>query len=325
MSHPDGMEGGTWNEGSGLRPAAELLAPRIREKAEILRATWNPKLKRRRLIGSLFMLTTVAATVGSIGALGFLLNDIFVDGWDHLSWDFFNNFPSRFAEKAGIKAALYGSAYLAVFTALFAIPVGVGAAVYLEEFAEESTFRKVIDINIANLAGVPSIVFGLLGLTLFVRFFGLERSIISGALTMSILILPIIIVAAREALKAVPASIRHAAFALGATRWQTVRAHVLPAATPGILTGVILSMSRATGETAPLILIDTLSYVAFVPEGPMDSFTVLPIQMFNWIMRPQEEFHYIAAAGIIVLLGVLLATNALAIFIRYKFQGKYRW
>lgn len=296
-----------------------------RSDPTIVRATWNPRLKRRRLFGMLFMLTTILATLAAMGALVYLLSGIFADGWDKLSWSFIDSFPSRFPEKAGIKAALYGSAYLAAFTAMFAIPVGVGAAVYLEEFARDNKLRKIIDLNIANLAGVPSIVFGLLGLTLFVRMFGFDRSILAGALTMSILILPIIIVSAREALKAVPTSIRHAAYALGATRWQTTRAHVLPAAMPGILTGVILSMSRATGETAPLVLIGALSYVAFVPEGPMDSFTVLPIQIFNWIGRPQEEFHLLAAAGIIVLLGVLLATNSLAIFIRYKFQGKYRW
>ena len=191
------------------------------------------------------------------------------------------------------------------------------AAVYLEEYAKPNRVTEFININIANLAGVPSIVYGILGLAIFVRFFALERSVVSGALTMSLLILPVIIIASKEAIKAVPSSLRQAAFAVGATRWQVVRAHVLPAALPGILTGVILAMSRAIGETAPLIMIGALTYVAFVPDGPMDEFTALPIQIFNWTSRPQEEFHELASAGIVVLLGVLLMMNAVAVYIRY--------
>jgi phosphate transport system permease protein len=203
--------------------------------------------------------------------------------------------------------------------------VGIGAAIYLEEFAADTRFRRFIDINIANLAGVPSIIYGMLGLALFVRALAFGRSVMAGALTMSILILPIIIVASREALKAVPSSIRQAAFGIGATRWQTVRAHVLPAATPGVMTGIILAMARATGETAPLILIGALNFIAFVPDGPMDSFTVLPIQIYNWASRPQDEFHAVAASGIIVLLVVVIATNALAVIIRHQAQKKIRW
>lgn len=289
------------------------------------RAAWNPRLDQRHAIGHVFRFATLTATVASVLILAVLLWNITANGIDWLSWEFLDNFPSRFPSKAGIKSALWGTAYLTVFTALFAIPAGVGAAIYLEEFASDTKLRKIVDINIANLAGVPSIVYGMLGLAVFVRFLGFDRSIIAGALTMAVLILPIIIVSAREALKAVPSSVRHAAFALGATRWQAVRAHVLPSALPGISTGIILSMSRAMGETAPLILIGALNFIAFVPEGPMDSFTALPIQIFNWASRPQEDFHSVAAAGIIVLLALLLTTNALAIFIRYKFQGKARW
>lgn len=292
---------------------------------EAERARWKPRLGIRRVKGQVFFVLTFLSVMIAIGALAILLTSVWQDGIKTLTLDFIVNFPSRFAAKAGIKSALYGSAYIAFFTALVAIPVGVGAAVYLEEFATDTRLRRVIDINIANLAGVPSIVYGMLGLAVFVRFFALDRSIMAGALTMAVLILPIIIVAAREALKAVPNSIRLAAYGLGATRWQTIRAHVLPSALPGIMTGIILSMSRAAGETAPLIMIGALSYVAFVPEGPMDSFTVLPIQIFNWASRPQDEFHEIAASGILVLLVVLLTTNALAIFIRYRAQRKARW
>ncbi len=293
--------------------------------AEAVRSAWRPRLELRRLQGRLFFFATLTAILFALGALVFLMSSIWIDGNESLSIEFLMSFPSRFAAKAGIKSALYGSAWIAVLTAAFAVPIGVGAALYLEEFAEDSKLRRVIDINIANLAGVPSIVYGMLGLAVFVRFMALDRSLIAGAMTMSILILPIIIVASREALKAVPRSIRLAAYGLGATNWQTVRAHVLPSAMPGIMTGIILSMSRATGETAPLIMIGALSYIAFTPTSPMDSFTVLPIQVFNWANRPQEEFHALAAGGIVVLLGVLLATNAIAIVIRYRYQRKSSW
>ena len=209
--------------------------------------------------------------------------------------------------------------------AVIAIPIGVGAAVYLEEFAADTKMRRIIDVNIANLAGVPSIVYGMLGLMLFVRGLALGRSILAGALTMSLLILPVIIVTAREALKTVPSGVRQAALGLGATKWQTVRAHVLPAALPGILTGVILSLSRAVGETAPLLMVGALSYMAFIPGSPMDDFTVLPIQIFNWSSRPQDGFRVAAAAAIIVLLAILLTVNALAIITRTRFQRKMQW
>ena len=235
------------------------------------------------------------------------------------------DFASRFPTKSGILSALIGSMYLLIFTALFSIPIGVAAALYLEEYTSKSRLNRFIEVNIANLAGVPSIVYGILGLVVFVRTLALGRSIIAGAATMSLLILPVIIIAAREAIKAVPRAIREGAFALGATRWQVTSQHVLPVALPGILTGVILAMSRAIGETAPMIMIGALAFVAFVPQGPMDDFTVLPIQIFNWAARPQEEFHALAAAGIILLLALLLLMNSVAIVIRHRAQRNLKW
>jgi len=212
-----------------------------------------------------------------------------------------------------------------VLTALLSVPLGVGAAVYLEEYATPSRATRILEVNLANLAGVPSIIYGMLGLAVFVRSFGMGRSVLAGALTMSLLILPVIVVASREAIRTVPSSLRQAAFALGATRWQAVRHHVLPAALPGILTGVILAMSRAIGETAPLVVVGALAYVAFVPSHPMDDFTVLPIQIFHWASRPQPEFHALAAAGIIVLLAVLLLMNATAVWIRNRARRNPLW
>ncbi len=266
----------------------------------------------------LFQYFCIGVTASAITLLALLIYQVSVLGMPWLDGQFLNSFPSRFPEKAGIKSALVGTLWLVSLTASFAIPVGVLAAVYLEEYAKPNRVTEFINVNIANLAGVPSIVYGILGLAIFVRFFALERSVVSGALTMGLLILPVIIIASKEAIRAVPSSLRQAAFAVGATRWQVIRAHVLPAALPGILTGVILSMSRAIGETAPLIMIGALTYVAFVPESPMDEFTALPIQIFNWTSRPQEEFHELASAGIVVLLGVLLMMNAVAVYIRYR-------
>jgi phosphate transport system permease protein len=236
-----------------------------------------------------------------------------------------SSFPSRFPEKAGIKSALFGTLWLITMTTLIAVPLGIGASIYLEEFAPKNRLSKFIELNIANLAGVPSIVYGILGLTIFVRWMHLGRCLLSGALIMALLILPIIIISSQEAIRAVPNSLRQAAYALGASRWQTVRHHVLPVSTPWILTGVILSISRAMGETAPLIMIGALTYIAFVPNGPMDSFTALPIQIFDWASRPQASFHQLAAAGIMVLLIVLLSLNALAIFLRQHYQKRLKW
>lgn len=264
-------------------------------------------------------------TVVGIVALGVLLASVTSDGLPRLSWDFINNYPSRFPAQAGIRAALFGTFWMMVGTAFFAIPVGVAAAIYLEEFAPKNWLTRVIETNINNLAGVPSIIYGILGLAVFARGMGLGRSVLAGSLTMALLILPIVIVASREALRAVPPSIREGALALGASRWQAVRFQVLPAAAPTILTGIILALSRAIGETAPLIVLGALLFVPFVPTSPFDSFTVLPIQIFNWTSRPQPEFAINAAAGIIVLLVVLLAMNGLAIALRSRYEGKHRW
>jgi phosphate transport system permease protein len=279
-------------------------------------------LQRRHRTAFVFKGFCIAVTLASIGVLGILIYQVTTIGLPWLDSQFLSSFPSRFPEKAGIKSALFGTLWLVSLTAIFAIPTGVLAAIYLEEYAPPNRITRFININIANLAGVPSIVFGILGLAIFVRFFGLERSVLAGALTMSLLILPVIVIAAKEAISAVPSSLRQAAFAVGATRWQVIRAHVLPDATSGILTGVILALSRALGETAPLIMIGALTYVAFVPEGPMDEFTALPIQIYNWTSRPQQEFHELASAGIVVLLCVLLLMNATAVFIRYRGSRK---
>jgi phosphate transport system permease protein len=280
---------------------------------------------RRNRIGRFAEFCFTMSTGVGVLLLAILLFQVCRDGLPWLDSQFMTSFPSRFPEKAGIKSAFWGSLWVIGFTALIAVPVGVGAAVYLEEFAKKRRWSTFIDINIANLAGVPSIVYGLLGLAVFVRGMQLDRSVISGALTLSLMIMPVIVIAAREALRGVPQAIRHAALALGATNWQAVRSHVLPSAMPGILTGVILALSRAIGETAPLIMIGALTYVAFTPEGPLDSFTTMSIQIFNWASRPQEEFHELAAAGIIVLLAVLFVLNAVAVAIRQYFDSRHRW
>lgn len=279
-------------------------------------------LRKSTAVG--FALLCVLATSLGIAALAVLLVDVTSEGIGRVSWDFINSFPSRKPEQAGIRAALWGTIWMMGLTASFAVPIGVGAAVYLEEYAPRNWLTRIIQINIANLAGVPSIVYGILGLALFVRAMSLERSVLAGSLTMALLVLPIIIIASQEALRAVPGSIREAAYAVGASRWQVVSRQVLPAAFPGILTGIILALSRAIGETAPLIMIGALLFVPFTPSGPFDRFTVLPIQIFNWTSRPQPEFRENAAAGIIVLLAVLLTMNAVAIILRNRFQAGAR-
>ena len=283
------------------------------------------RLVRRHRMGRALRALFLAATWAGVVLLALLLGEVFWDGIGWLDLQFLTSFPSRFPERAGIQAALWGTIWLIGLTALFSIPVGIGAAIYLEEYARRNWINTVIEINISNLAGTPSIVYGILGLALFVRGLALGRSLLAGALTMSLLILPVTIIASREAPPAVPGSIRQASFALGATRWQTVWHHVLPAALPGILTSIILALSRAIGETAPLIMIGALTYIAFTPRGPMDAFTALPIQIFNWASRPQKEFYSLAAAGIIVLLAVLLSLNAAAIWIRYRSQREPQW
>jgi phosphate transport system permease protein len=264
----------------------------------------------------------ISAVILSLGCLGLLLFDVFKQGSNSLTFQFLNSFPSRFPAQAGIKSSIFGTLWVMILTGLFSIPVGIMTGIYLEEYATPSWMTRWIRINIANLSGVPSVVYGMLGLALFVRAMDFGRSIVSGALTMSLLTLPTIIIATGEALRAVPNSIRLGAYGVGASRRQVVWYHVLPEALPGILTGIILSLSRAIGESAPLIMIGALSFVAFVPEGPWDSFTVLAIQIFNWASRPQPDFHAIAASAIIVLLIVTLSMNSLAIFLRIKMSRK---
>jgi phosphate transport system permease protein len=269
----------------------------------------------------LFPALLVATSIGVVG-LAVLLIQTFTVGLPWLDLDFLSNFPSRNPAVAGIRSALFGTLWVAGFTALFSFPLAIGAAIYLEEYAPKNRVTRFIDINISNLAGVPSIVYGLLGLAVFVQLLTLGRSILAGALTLTLLIMPIIIIAAREAIAAVPRHYRLAAYALGATQWQMVRRAVLPSAIPGILTGTILAMSRAIGEAAPMLAISALVFITFIPTSPLDRFTVLPIQIFNWVSRPQEEFAGLAAAGIIVLLLVLVGMNSIAILIRNKYQRR---
>ena len=286
----------------------------------------DPMLRRRRRTGRVFHTLCFAATAVGVVFLAVLLIDVLVDGVAWLTPTFFTEFPSRLPARAGIKSALYGTVWLMVLVALITFPLGVAAAIWLEEYAGKNWLQTVIQTNIANLAGVPSIVYGILGLAVFVRWMGPAtggRSVISGALTLSLLVLPILIIAAQEAIRAFPNSIREASYGLGATKWQTVRHHVLPGAFPGILTGTILALSRAIGETAPLIMIGALTFVAFVPDGPRDSFTALSIQIYNWASRPQEGFRHLAAAAILVLLILLLSMNGVAIWLRNKYQKEW--
>ena len=284
----------------------------------------SDKAVKYQIYGVLFQVLCLAANIIAIFFLILLLTDILSRGGGNLSWDFILNYPSRHPEKSGIISALTGTAVMMIFTSIMAIPLGVGGAIYLEEYARKSRFVNFIKLNIQNLAGVPSIVYGILGLTLFVRGLDLGRSILAGSMTMALLILPIITISSQEAIKAVPDSFRLAGFGIGMTRWQVVRYQTIPIALPGIMTGIILALSRAIGESAPMIMIGALAFVAYIPTSPMDLFTVLPIQIFNWTARPQAAFHDIAAAGIIVLLFVLLLMNAIAIYIRMKYKKKYK-
>ncbi|GAB4237550.1 MAG: phosphate ABC transporter permease PstA [Elainellaceae cyanobacterium] len=282
-----------------------------------------PNLAGRYKLDNIFSVLALLCTLFGLVVLAWLLIDVLIDGVPRLNWNFLTSFPSRRPDQAGLFSALVGSVWLIAIVAIVAFPIGVGAGIFLEEFVSDSWWENIIEINISNLAGVPSIIYGLLGLAVFVRL--MEpitggRSILAGGLTLALLVLPIVIVATREALRAVPDSLRQAGFALGATRWQVVREHILPEALPGILTGTILALSRAIGETAPLITIGALTFIAFLPEGLQDSFTALPIQIYNWVSRPQAAFHELAAAGIIVLMVVLLLMNSLAIFLRNKLQ-----
>lgn len=272
----------------------------------------------------LFKLVAIAFTTIALLSLVLLMGDILVKGVARVDWSFLVNLPSRHADQAGIYTALAGMVSLLLFTMITAIPIGILSGVYLEEYGKDSWFARFVEVNISNLAGVPSVIYGILGLQLFVRTTGLGNSILAGSLTLALLIMPIIIVSTREAVKAVPDSLRQGSLALGATKWQTVYKVVLPASFGGILTGIILSTSRAIGETAPLIVVGALAYVPFIPEGPMDQYTSLPIQIYNWTTRPQAEFITNAAAGIIVMLVFTFLLNAVAIILRNRWYKKVK-
>ena len=276
----------------------------------------------RRFADVAFQVIALVVLLVALGALGALIWDIVSDGAGRLSWDFVTGFPSRRASQAGIWPALVGSVFIILVTALLAVPVGVAAAIYLEEYGGRSFGARLIELNITNLAAVPSIIYGLLGLGLFVRMLGMGRSVLAGASTLALLVLPVVILSTREALRAVPGSLREGSYALGATKWQTIWYQVLPVATPGILTGLILALSRAIGETAPLIIAGAVTFATFAPDSIWSPFTVLPIQIFNWVSRPQVEFHANAAAGILVLVLLLLSMNAIAIWLRDRYTKK---
>jgi phosphate transport system permease protein len=295
-------------------------------------------LSRRKMLDQVFVILGLVLMFACLGILAMLFMNLVLDGSERFGWDFFTNFPSRRAEKAGILGAWVGTSLIMLVTALCAVPVGVAAAIYLEEYAPKNWFTAIIEINVTNLAGVPSIVYGLLALGLFVYQFGLGQSIAAAGLTLALLILPIVIVATRESIRAVPKSIREAAYGLGATRWEVTKDHVLPYSTGGILTGMILGLSRAIGETAPIITIGALSFIAFLPSSPVtsdfpfisfkwlnDPFTAMPIQMFNWVSRPDQAFQANAAAAGAILLGMTLVMNGVAIWIRYRFRKKINW
>jgi phosphate transport system permease protein len=295
-------------------------------------------LSRRKMFDQLFVIVGLVVMLVCLAILAVLFIDLIRDGSSRFGWDFFTNFASRRAERAGILAAWVGTSLIMLVTALCAVPVGVAAAIYLEEYAPKNWFTAIIEINVTNLAGVPSIVYGLLALGLFVYQFGLGQSIAAAGFTLALLILPIVIVSTRESIRSVPKAIREAAYGLGATRWEVTKDHVLPYSTGGILTGMILGLSRAIGETAPIITIGALSFIAFLPQSPIqsefpfisfkwlnDPFTAMPIQMFNWVSRPDPEFQANAAAAGAILLGMTLLMNAVAIWIRYRFRKKINW
>lgn len=296
------------------------------------------RIRYNKLRNYLFMILGLLSTMVGLILLCALMIDLAMDGAPRLSYKFLTSFPSRFPDEAGILSAWVGSFLLLLVTALAAIPLGIAAGIYLEEYGKKNWPMAIIEINIANLAGVPSIVYGLLALGLFVYFLKLGESILTGGLTLALLILPMVIMATRESIRAIPNSIREASYALGATKWQTVQWHIIPYSTGGILTGIIIGLSRAIGETAPIITVGALTFIAFLPSSPvtpefpfvsfkwlMDPFTVMPIQMFNWVSRPQKEFQLNAAAAGIILMMMTLIMNGIAIYIRYRFRKKIKW
>ena len=289
-----------------------------------MKKEFNKTKAKYAIFGVLFQTFCLAANFSVILFLVILLGDILIQGYSTLNWNFLTSYPSRFHDKAGILAAIVGTFYMMLLTAFISVPLGVGAAIYLEEYARETRFIRFVKLNIQNLAGVPSIIYGILGLTLFVRFMDLGRSLLAASLTMALLILPIITIASQEALRAVPQSFRLAGYGLGLTRWQVIQHQVLPMVATGMSTGVILALSRAIGESAPLVMVGALTYVAFLPSGLLDSFGVLSIQIYNWSSFPQKEFHALAASSIIVLLAMLFVLNVIAIGLRMYFQNKIR-
>lgn len=278
-----------------------------------------------RLKDKAFRILGITTTVSCVVVLAIFIGFILYQGLQRLSFDFLMSLPSRFAAQSGIYTAWIGTLWVLALTTIISFPLGVGAGIYLEEYGKKSRLSNILEINIANLAGVPSIIYGLLGLEVFVRIMKMGNSILAGSLTLALLILPIIIVSTRESLRAVPSTVRDASNALGASKWQTIWHQILPASFGGILTGVILALSRAVGETAPLIVVGALAYVPFAPRGPLDEFTVLPIQIFNWVSRPQHEFVINAAAAIIVLLLITFVMNGIAVYMRNRWQSKMKW
>jgi phosphate transport system permease protein len=306
--------------------------------AELTMQELRRGLTVRKQLDKIFVAVGLAILFGCLGILAILFFDLLRDGAPRFGWDFLTSFPSRKAEQAGILSAAVGTSLIMLLTALVALPVGVAAAIYLEEYAPKNWLTAIIEINVTNLAGVPSIVYGLLALGLFVYQFNFGNSILSAGLTLALLILPIIIVATRESLRAVPKAIREAAYGLGATRWEVTKDHVFPYSTGGILTGLILGLSRAIGETAPIITIGALSFIAFLPPSPVtgefpflnfewlkSGFTAMPIQMFNWVSRPDPKFQANAAAAGAILLVMTLLMNGVAIWIRYRFRKRINW
>jgi phosphate transport system permease protein len=295
-------------------------------------------VSRRKVFDQVFVIVGLLIMISALFVLVVLFLDLVREGAPRLNWDFLSQFPSRKAERAGILSAWVGTSLIMLTTAAVTMPIGVAAAIYLEEYAPKNWFTAIIEINVTNLAGVPSIIYGLLALGLFVYQFQLGQSILTAGLTLSLLILPIVIVATRESLRAVPRTIREAAYALGATRWEVTAHHVMPYSMGGILTGMIIGLSRAIGETAPLITIGALSFIAFLPQSPIqgdfpflsfawlkDAFTAMPIQMFNWVSRPDPKFQVNAAAAGAILLGMTLLMNGIAIWLRYRFRKRINW
>lgn len=301
----------------------EHIAPA--ESVGIAKGEFKPRVSSRQTVGKIWRGVFFGSTAIAIVLLGMLLWSIVQPGWEWLSWNLITNPPSRHADRAGMNPAIWGSVWIVLGSGFMSFVLGLGTAIYLEEYAARGRFNDFIQTNISNLAGVPSVVYGLLGLVLFVDWMAMGRSLLAGVFTMALLILPVVVISSREAIRAVPSSLREASYGLGATRWQTVQNHVLPAAFPGILTGIILAMSRAIGETAPLLVVGGASQVLFRPDSPFSTFMVMPLQIYNWTGRPQAEFEHLAAAAIIVLMVILLLMNSLAIGLRQHFSKKAKW